>query len=149
MEGKKLCKAFSWMIFLGLCGLSAFLMYEVLEQFFSGDTSFKVTQEPITDYPTITICFTKTKEVWEDLLSSENKYANVLGEGLFKYGDDFNISIGNSLLGQGDNYLIDTKESVTVKSIGTFFRGTCYIVTQKYSRANSKPISDVWTLHNI
>ena len=145
-ETEKLCKAVSWLMFLGLCVLSAYFMYEVLDQYFSKDTSFKVTEEPLTNYPTITICFTRRKESWKDLLSIESQFDNLLGKGSFEYGKDFNISIGASLLVKGDNYIVGINETVTVESVANLFIGMCYKVTHKYSGGRFEPLSEMWHL---
>ena len=47
-------------LFFGLCCLSTYFMWGVLEKFFDGQTSFSQSEEHITELPTITFCFIKT-----------------------------------------------------------------------------------------
>ena len=46
-----------WSLFIGLCGLSAFFMHGVLDNYFSRKTSFAQSEESVTELPTITFCF--------------------------------------------------------------------------------------------
>ena len=50
-------KIIELILFLGLCVLSAYFMREVLDKYFSGQTSFTQSEEPLYEYPTITFCF--------------------------------------------------------------------------------------------
>ena len=75
-------------LFSLLLTLSVLILRGVVSQFFSEDTTFKIHNGEIDEYPTITLCFTQPKEGWDDILSSENQYANLFGEGSYTYGND-------------------------------------------------------------
>ena len=53
----KYLKLVKWVLYFGLCGLSAFFMWGVLDKYFSGKTGFTQIEAPIKEFPTITICF--------------------------------------------------------------------------------------------
>ena len=55
----KYLKLLEWILFFGLCGLSALFMWRVIDKFFSHHTSFTQYEAPIKELPTITICFIK------------------------------------------------------------------------------------------
>ena len=46
-----------WVLFIGLSILSIWFAYGVLDNFFSGKTSFALHEEPITNHPVISIVF--------------------------------------------------------------------------------------------
>ena len=71
----KYIQVIEWTLYFGLCGLSVFFMYGVLEHFFSGKTSFSQYDEPIMELPTIMLCFSKS-----DSMKTE-----------YEYGSDFKI----------------------------------------------------------
>lgn len=73
---------FQWFVFLGLCGLSAFYMYNVLAKFLAEETSFNVYEEPIVEIPAITFCFSSPGD---GKYSSDTK--------IYRYGIDFNITV--------------------------------------------------------
>ena len=89
MSQDKFLRIIYWILFIGLCGLSAHFTWEVFEKFSSEDTSFKVREEPIYEHPTVTICF------------SEN----------YEYGKDFNITLKH--LYQKDGKFHNDKVSLT------------------------------------
>ena len=65
--------AFNVIIFLILLSLSIPILVQIFSQFFSESSTFKQSEEPIKEFPTITICTPYTS---------------------FKYGVDLNISMG-------------------------------------------------------
>ena len=52
----KYFQVIEYILFFCLCGLSIVFMRGVLDQFFSGKTSFSQSEEPIKELPTIVIC---------------------------------------------------------------------------------------------
>ena len=56
----KYIQVIEWILYFGLCGLSAFFMHGVLEKFFSGKTSFTLSEESVKELPTIILCFSKS-----------------------------------------------------------------------------------------
>ena len=87
----KYIQVIEWTLYFGLCGLSVFFMYGVLEHFFSGKTSYSQYDEPITELPTIMLCFSKSdigvtkyeygyhfKIYYYDDLSFNHEHGNVL-----------------------------------------------------------------------
>ena len=73
MSQEKYFQCFEWIIFFGLCGLSLYFMYGVLEQYKSNDTNFKHSELPIEVRPTIVVCFTKIFEN-EEIIDFTEKY---------------------------------------------------------------------------
>ena len=71
-----------WIVFLGLCGLSAYYIYTVLGKFFAEETSFKVYEEPIVEVPAITFCFSSP---------GDGKYS--ADKKIYRYDIDFNITV--------------------------------------------------------
>ena len=49
--------------FICLYGLSAYLMKNVLKQYFEGKTGLLISEEPLHELPTITICFQKDGKI--------------------------------------------------------------------------------------
>ena len=88
-------KIIEWILFFGLCGLSAIFLWGVLDKFNSRKTSFTQSEEPIQDLPTIAICFSKPdsrkteyqyeqdfKIEYKILLGNQSLYGNILREGI-------------------------------------------------------------------
>ena len=71
-----------WTLFFGLCGLSAVFMKEVLEKFYTEKTSFTKSEEPITEFPTISLCFSKSYTMKNGATGYNRTY---------EYGPDFKI----------------------------------------------------------
>ena len=103
-----------WFLFLVLAVTSGFFMKEVLLNYFSKATSFKIYDEEIGDLPTITIC---PDPVVKKL----------------KYGKDFLINYGKSniTLMEGTNNVQfnDYNEVVLLEKIAAYQYGTCYMVS--------------------
>ena len=103
---------FEQLIVLILGGISIAISWEVLKNYKSLDSTFKISETPIFDVPTIVICFSP---------STEN----------YVYGVDFNISKfwnGNkddSILVEGHN----PAKSITLTKLLTSFNGICYKLT--------------------
>ena len=64
---------FEKVLFIGLCGLSVLFIKGVLEQYISRKTSFTQSQLPITELPTITICFSESQITFMDYGGSQVK----------------------------------------------------------------------------
>ena len=54
---KKLLNSLEWVLFIGLGITSIWFAYGVLDNFFSGKTSFALHEEPVTNHPVISIVF--------------------------------------------------------------------------------------------
>ena len=96
-------KIIEYIFLIALCGLSGYLMYGVLDQFFSGKTGICQSKEPIKELPTITFCFTKPN-------SRKTEY---------EYGKDFKILYNNIILEEGEN-INYTREHIVA---GTLLNG--------------------------
>ena len=113
----KYIKLIEWVLYFCLCIISAFFMWEVLDKFFSGKSSFTQSEEPIKESPTVTICLTKPE---------------------LEFGKDFEIEYGQH--GQDGKFLLFLKEhessyvlksEVILEKIATVYFGNCYKVTSK------------------
>ena len=95
----RLFKIVEWAFFLGLCMVSLFFMKEVLEKYFSKDSSFKQYEEHITENPTITICFSVT------VLEVKNgTKAQIIKD--YNYSTQINIVYASYfVLNEGENYI--------------------------------------------
>ena len=116
-QQNKYIQVIEWILYFGLCGLSAFFMHGVLEKFFSGKTSFTLSEESIKELPTIILCFSKS-----DLRNIE-----------YEYGTDFKIKLltfykNNSsyvFLKEGGNSTL-LGETIRLEKITTMYLGNCY-----------------------
>ena len=115
-------KIIEWILFFGLCGLSAVFLWGVLDKFNSRKTSFTQSEEPIQDLPTIAICFSKP-----DSRKTEYKY-----EQDFKI--EYKILLGNQSL-YGINFLKEGKKStalgeiIYLQKMVTRYLGDCYKIS--------------------
>ena len=85
-------------------------MKSVWSHYQSKDSSFKVYEEPITDFPTLTFCF--------------GAYSNY-----YRYEFDFTIYYGDAKLKLGENqidYMNNSTETVYLEDVYTFVSETCY-----------------------
>ena len=121
----KFFKVIEWFIFICLLAVSAYFMYGVFEQYFSGKSSFTQSERRITELPSITMCF-----------SSNGVFD---GDVKYQYESDFKIeylvewpdkSVG--FLKEGKNFN-KYNETIFLKKITTTYTGTCYKV------ASTKP----------
>ena len=87
----KILFVFNVIIFLILLSLSIPILVQIFSQFFSESSTFKQSEEPIKEFPTITIC---------------TPYAS------FEYGVDLNITISMYEDTYPDPYLIDEGENI-------------------------------------
>ena len=108
-----------WILFFGLCGLSAVFMWEVWDKFISGKSSFTQSEEPINELPTITMCFSSNGKFDGD---SEYQYAL---DFKISYHVDVGIPFGFLKLGKNDNPF----ETINLSKIITGYSGTCYKVS--------------------
>ena len=128
----KLFKVIECTLFVGLCGLSGFFMWGVLDKFFSGKTSFTQSEEPIKELPTLTICFTKPE-------SRKIEY---------EYDLDFRIeykisnSINTTFLKEGEKTTI-FEGLIYLNKIQTMYFGNCYKIS---TVPNTKNMLNHWRL---
>ena len=116
MAQDKLLRILYWILFIGLCGLSAQFTWEVFEKFSSEDTSFKVREEPIYEHPTVTICFSENYEYGKDFnITHQHLYQN--------NGKYHNEKI---LLTQEMNIFNASNEIIYLKKLITLYNGICY-----------------------
>ena len=115
----KVFKTIEWTLFAGFCMFSIILIREVLEKFYSRDTSFKHYNIPVFEHPTITIGLSQYFE-------NGTKY-----ELKFSYGLDFRIKYhyDGFFLNKGKNYRNDSKEMILFEEIVTLYYGHCYKIT--------------------
>ena len=123
-------KKVEWLLYFCLCIVSAIFMNEVLEKYFSKDSSFKHYHEPITEQPTITICFSPHMD------DNGNEYHKD-----YEYSTDFTINFHHAnidnwfnfgILGMTENKLNDTSKAdimVKLEKIYTLISGLCYKIT--------------------
>ena len=86
-------------------------MIDVWSQYQSKDSSFKVNEEPIKDFPTLTIC--------------TGPYSN------YRYESDLIIYYGDAKLKWGENQIDDGDNStgtVYLEDVYTYVSGTCYLI---------------------
>ena len=86
-----LLKSLEWTLYFGLCLTSFAFIWQAMVQYQSKDTSFKMNEVPITDFPTITFCleppnFTDSDHgpPYEYILGSEFKISYYANEFWFK-----------------------------------------------------------------
>ena len=118
----KTIKVIELALFFGLCGLSAFFMYGVLDRFISGKTSFTQFQEPIQELPTIMLCFS--------MFDSDETYYEYGSYFKIKY-ERYNESIeyfDHVFLKEGENSTI-MDEIVYLEKITTLDMGNCFKIT--------------------
>ena len=103
-----------WFLFLILAVTSGFFMKEVILNYFSKATSFKIYDEEIEELPSITVC--------------PDPAQNSL-----QYGKDFEIFYGKSNItlveGTNDIKFNDFEESVILEKLTTYQFGTCYMIS--------------------
>ena len=128
MSGKKtqlkFFKSIECMLFLGLCSLSIYFMWGVLDKYISGDRSFAKFEGKINEFPTITLCLNKPED--SDKM-------------IYEYGTDFEIEYrlfkeGSYVLFESI-FLIEGKNSsikertLFLEKIITMFNGYCYKIS--------------------
>ena len=113
---EKVFRTIEWITFVGLCLLSIIFIWQVIDQFNSKDSSFKVQYEPIKQHPTITFCFQR-------YMPNGTGYTSEL-----KYGQDFKMKFDNdeSYFKEGVNYRQKTSETFFLEKLSTWLSGTCY-----------------------
>ena len=113
-------------LFILLITLSALTLRGVVEQFFSEDTTFKIYDGEINEYPTITICTPKSK---------------------LEYGVDVNIAIKLHdwvySIDKGENIWLGTNESyeenIKLEQFYSYIiSGFCYKITRNISHSITK-----------
>ena len=124
-----------WGLFFALCGLSLFFMKGVLDNYFSGMTSFTQSEGPLKEFPTVVLCFSVPN-------SRNTKY---------EYGSDFQIKYSVEVHGkqsginlkQGENASI-TGEMLYFIKIASMRYGNCYKLTSMMTNNDMiKIITDI------
>ena len=121
----KFFKIIEWILYLGLCGISAFFLEEVLVKFFAGKTSFTQSEKPISELPTITLCFSKPdsrKIEYEHGIDFKIKYK------FYEGWKEHKIT-----LKEGKQKKI-SGEIVKLEKVFTLNYGSCYIITSLLSK---------------
>ena len=64
ITSERMLKAFEWLLFLLLSGISIIFIKDCIVKFYSEDSSFKISEDYTIEHPTITVCnlFNKPKE---------------------------------------------------------------------------------------
>ena len=108
-----------WVLYFGLCGLSVYFTYGVIDKFFSGKTSFSQHDVPVNELPTIVLCFS-------------NKYDSRNID--YEYGSDFKIEyefykngLHSVFLKEGE-YSTLMEEMLYLEKITTTI-GNCFKIT--------------------
>ena len=123
IEQVKFFKIIEWNVFIILLALSGYFMYEVLEQYISGKSSFAQSEKQITELPTMTFCF-----------SSNGEYD---GDVEYQYGTDFKIEYLIEWPPKSFGFLEVSKEIhkfneiITFEKLITSYSGSCYKVSAK------------------
>ena len=98
-----------WAIFLILCVLSLLFMWEVFHTYKKKNTSFKQSEQKITENPVFTICLPK-----------------------FNTTDIEKILYLSIPLMDGENVIENSQELVILEKVITFFSGICYKITTTF-----------------
>ena len=125
----KFFRAIDWFLFFAFSLLSVFFMFQVLEQYISGKSGFSTSEQPITELPTITICFTMTGKYDGD--TPKYQYNS---DFKIEYRVDWKISVGFLKEGRNTN---EFNETIYLQKILTKYSGTCYKVSAKLSATDS------------
>ena len=96
-------------------------MMEVWSQYQSKDSSFKVYEKPITNFPTLTLC-----------TGSDSNYRYDLDFTI--YYDGTKLKLGGNQIDHGDN----STETVYLEEVYTYVSGTCYriLIEMNYTTGN-------------
>ena len=115
-----------------LCAFSVYILQEVFKQFFSESSTFKQTEKPIEEFPTITICTPNSK---------------------LKYGVDLNITIGlhgyEFQIQERGNIISLSEDAediiVTLEQFNNYvISGSCYKINRSITEA-FKTLNDGYT----
>ena len=121
----KLCKVLEWIIYLGLLIGALYLMKEVFYKYNSEDTSFKQIEEPITELPTLTICFSDYHDI-----------GNEFGNFSMFYNDYFSNELYP--IGFGNNFIKEYNENLTVEIMSTVYSGPCIRMHSIFQKSTTK-----------
>ena len=105
-------------------------MNEVLEKYFSKDSSFKHYHEPITEQPTITICFSPHMDDNGNEYYKDYEYSTDFTINFYYENIDKSFILG--FLNMTENKFNDTSKAdimVKLEKIYTIFSGLCYKIT--------------------
>ena len=138
----KYIQVIEWTLYFGLCGLSVFFMLGVLDNFFSGKTSFSQYEEPIKELPTVMLCFSKSDS----------------GSTRYEYGSDFKIQYEvlymntfrnqSDFLKEGENSAI-LEDIVYLEKITSLYMGNCFKITAFLINENNKsPVRNIYLYFN-
>ena len=56
ITSERMLKAFEWLLFLLLSGISIIFIKDCIVKFYSEDSSFKISEDYTIEHPTITVC---------------------------------------------------------------------------------------------
>ena len=107
---------FKMVTFSLLCAIAIYISLNVFQQFISESSTFKQSEAPIEEYPTLTFCMS----------GSQTEH--------FKYGIDFNITYNDVIIKMGKTEKVNpdnTKEVISLELISTFVSGLCYRIETK------------------
>ena len=132
-------KLLDWILYLCFFGLSAFFMWEVLEKFISGKSSFAKYEEPMNELPTITLCFPDPDSVKTE----------------YEYGLDFKIEytlktkdiVTSTILIEGTNMTV-LGEIVSFNKFLSKSMGYCYKFSHIFFDAMAYQFSNFWLYFN-
>ena len=119
---KVICTLTYWMIFITLCVVSVFLTKEVIKKYLSFDSSFKTSEDSLTELPSVVICFMPSN----DSYSYDEHFAIYQGSFLDLFVSDrehYKLKLGDN-----PNFKIHFSELLTTYS------GLCYKVTSTASK---------------
>ena len=121
----KYYQAIEYIFFFGLCGVSVYFMYGVLDKFFSEKTSISQSEVPVKDLPSIVLCFDKPSSRLK-----EYEYASDFGI-IYFIADDIWTFHESLVLKEGENLtLLD--EAINLEKITTF-AVPCYKISSMLS----------------
>ena len=119
----KCFQVIEYIIFFGLLGLSFFLMYEVLDKYISRKTVITQSEVPITELPTIIICFSK-----QNSYNTKYEYESDFKIKLLYWDWDQSDQIGSIFVKEGENTTL-FGEIIWLEKIITAYRGNCFKIT--------------------
>ena len=121
MLQKNLCNSIKCIVLAGLCITSALFTKEVVKKFNSENTSFMRYEKPITEHPTIVICFV-------DMFTYYDTYFKI-------YGTNFNITYNQEILNLGEN-ILNNNITILLEKMTTYASGTCYKIITSIKEIN-------------
>ena len=62
ITSERMLKAFEWLLFLALSGISLIFIKDCIVKFYSEDSTFKISEDYSIEHPTITVCILFNKQ---------------------------------------------------------------------------------------